>query len=25
MGAGAAGAIAGLVLLGFIIDHKRGK
>jgi len=25
MGAGAAGAIAGLMLLGFIIDHKRGK
>jgi len=25
MGAGVAGAIAGLVLLGFIIDHKRGK
>jgi len=25
MGAGAVGAIAGLVLLGFIIDHKRGK
>ena len=25
MGAGVAGAIAGLVLLGFIADHKRGK
>ena len=25
MAAGAAGAIAGLVLLGFIIDHKVGK
>jgi len=25
MGAGAVGAIAGLVLLGFIVDHKVGK
>ena len=25
MGAGIAGAIAGLVLIGFIVDHKRGK
>ena len=25
MGAGMAGAIAGLVLLGFVIDHKVGK
>jgi len=25
MGAGIAGAIAGLVLIGFIADHKRGK
>jgi len=25
MGAGVAGAIAGLVLIGFIADHKRGK
>ena len=25
MGAGMAGAIAGLVLLGFVIDHKRGN
>jgi len=25
MAMGAAGAIAGLVLLGFIVDHKRGK
>ncbi len=25
MGAGVAGAIAGLVLLGFIADHRRGK
>ena len=25
MGAGVAGAIAGLILIGFIADHKRGK
>jgi len=25
MGAGIAGAIAGLILIGFIADHKRGK
>jgi hypothetical protein len=25
MSAGIAGAIAGLVLIGFIADHKRGK
>jgi len=25
MSAGVAGAIAGLVLIGFIADHKRGK
>jgi len=25
MGAGAIGALAGLILIGFIADHKRGK
>ena len=25
MGAGALGALAGLILIGFIADHKRGK
>jgi len=25
MGAGVVGAIAGLILIGFIADHKRGK
>ena len=25
MSAGVAGAIAGLILIGFIADHKRGK